>query len=126
MKRTHSAIVGTVVLGAVGLVLCLGAGQETSSAGQYKTVFVGTVMEPGRGGPSDVAPDGRKFAESVQRSITNLAREGYEVVETIPVIRGNYRWETGMPKDSMNAASAFGYGYGYSYTSGVTIVARKR
>jgi hypothetical protein len=82
-------------------------------------------MKAGRGGPSDVEPDGTKFAVSVQQAITNLAREGYEVVETIPVLRGSYRWETGMPKDSMNAASAFGYGYGYSYTSGVTIVARK-
>ena len=126
MKRTNTAIVVTVVLGALGVVLCLGAGQEPDQAAQYKTVFVATVMQPGRGGVSDVAPDGPKFAQGVQTAITNLARQGYDVVETIPVIRGNYRWETGTPRDSMDSASAFGYGYGYSYTSGVTIVARKR
>lgn len=77
-------------------------------------------------GWSDCEIDGGQLSEDLQRAISNLNDEGYEVVSVSPVVSAkyDYRWEQQKGASSWGG-SGYGYGYGYSYTEGLTVVAKK-
>lgn len=129
MNRKSLQIFGLVVLGGAALFLSLGADEARPKAATYQTVFVPAMITP-PGSPIDAptTPDGKKLATDIDAAIKQLAGKGYEVVEIIPVTKGEYRWRNEQTVDrggSNSAASAYGWGYGFGITSGVLIVAKK-
>jgi hypothetical protein len=77
-------------------------------------------------GWSDREVDGQRLAEDIHEVVTQLNREGYEVVTLQTSTSGAYAYKYEHHKGGLNVGgSGYGYGYGYSYTEGVTIVAKK-
>jgi hypothetical protein len=82
-------------------------------------------------GWSDVQIDGELLTDDINKAVTTLNEEGYEVQSILPITSGAYAFKYDY-KAAYSSGSIFegggwgyGYGYGYSYTEGVTIVARK-
>lgn len=127
MSACKISVVIAIAAGALLLTHVAGAADQDAPSVSYKTVFVAAVLKPAeQPGGSEIEVDGAKFAKDVQAAVETLARDGYTVESTIPVISGRYRWQSEEPIKRSQSASASAYGYGYSVTSGVTIVACKR
>lgn len=71
-------------------------------------------------GFSDSEIDGEAFAKDLERAISQLNSEGYEVQAVLPVISGRYK-----SKVNYEIHHTYGYGYGYSFTEGAIIIGKK-
>ncbi len=87
-------------------------------------------------GYSDSKVDGKRLAEDLDKEITKLNAEGYEVVNVASVISGeyNYKYEQDHKRDYGSYGNGgygwgygwgYGYGYGYSYTDSLIVIAKK-
>ena len=82
------------------------------------------VKEWQQTGYSDRWIDGERLANDIANAVSELNKEGFEVVTITPITSGEYNYEWAQQKRGYGG-SGYGYGYGYSYTEGVTIVAKK-
>ena len=70
----------------------------------------------------------KDFMQDVENKVTELNKEGYEIISVVPITRGvaNYAYKTKTDTVFQGGAGwGYGYGYGYGYTSGMTIFVRK-
>lgn len=102
--------------------------------GKTKTGFVGQEKEVTEDkvewiqtGWSDSLIDGEKLAKDLEKTVSKLNKDGYEVISVVPITSGNYHYnDQDVSKFNLdNAPFKEGYGYGYSFTSGLIITASK-
>ncbi|MCI6153186.1 MAG: hypothetical protein MR673_08695 [Fusobacterium perfoetens] len=88
-------------------------------------------------GYSDCLIDGELLTDDINRAITKLNNEGYEIVSITPITSGSYRYQydagniTSSKRilhetEAVRGTSGYGFGYGFSYTESVIILARKK
>lgn len=74
-------------------------------------------------GESDVCVDSARLAMDLTAACCELDQYGYDVLQVIDVLNGNYSYDW---RCWERKQSAGGYGYGYSTTAAIVIVAKKR
>ena len=104
-------------------------------SGEVKKSFFGSekpVMQEEKQwvetGTSDCIVDAPRLAKDIDQAVSNLNKEGFEIVTIMPVTSGSYKYAyaaNGHRLDNHCAGGGYGYGYGYSYTEGVVIIARQ-
>lgn len=109
----------------------LGFGEKDVTKKEIQTQEVGV---------SDCEIDGELLTEDIDKALTVLNEEGYELVSISPTLSGayNYKYQaqgvsssrrTGFfdnnTTEEISGGASFGYGFGFSYTEGVTIIAKK-
>ncbi len=76
---------------------------------------------------SDVQIDADDFGLKIATACNELDQDGYDVVEMIPILRGNYQYQKDkgiLQKGSGTIGQSISFGY--SITDGVTIIAKRR
>lgn len=80
-------------------------------------------------GWSDCDIDGERLANDLAKAVSELNREGYEVVSVTPITSGGYDFQHGATGVNSGAMVGFQYGYsfgyGYSFTSSLIVTSRK-
>jgi hypothetical protein len=115
---------GGSIVGSKGRSLLVVIGGSISM--NYKTVFIKAKFEPTGQKigitESDSEIDGYQLSVDVQKAISLLATDGYEIVSMEQVISGRYQSKF---KEAGFSGTDGGWGYGYSFTEGMIILARK-
>ncbi|MEM1346565.1 MAG: hypothetical protein AAGI34_18555 [Pseudomonadota bacterium] len=71
---------------------------------------------------SDVIPDYQELSDRIAENCEDLERSGYRVISVLPIVEGNYRWNS----LTNNMSHGFGgYGYGFGVTRGAIITGRR-
>ncbi len=83
-------------------------------------------------GWSDTQIDAKRLAEDLDKAISELNANGYEIISVTPIISGKYQFEKDYKKGEVGFTESkggwgygWGYGYGYSYTDSLIVVAKK-
>lgn len=85
----------------------------------------GTALKTPEGyeqkGWSDCQIDGERLADDLNKAISKLEGEGFEVVSVTNITSGSYNSDF-----SSQDKSSYGWGYGFSYSEGVLITAKRQ
>ena len=76
---------------------------------------------------SDVQIDADDLGIKIAQACNDLDKEGYDVVEMIPVLRGNYQYQKDqgiLQKGTGSIGQSISFGY--SLTDAVTVIAKRR
>lgn len=100
----------------------------------YKAVWVSSHLEGGKQwkatGHSACVVKGFMLSVEIQAALSELEKDGYEVIAITPVISGAWQGDhktevIGSKASPYSGGWGWGYGYGYSVTEGVIITAKK-
>jgi hypothetical protein len=95
-----------------------------------------TIEEDVEDGYSDSIIDSNRLSEDLNKLITKLNEDGFEVVNITPIISGNYqyKWQAqGITSskrllsetEKVQGGASYGFGYGFSYTDSLLVHAKK-
>lgn len=102
--------------------------------GEVKKGFFGIESEVTRKekqlvqtGWSDTIIDSERLSNDLNKVVSQLNDEGFEVISITPITSGNYNYDHNFSSGGFesNGYGGYGYGYGYSYTSSLIVVAKK-
>jgi hypothetical protein len=131
MRRSSWQIACAALMAGAVVFFAMGAGQSTAPPADaktptYKTVYVaGKPLPPVNAAESSTAVDPEGLKNDIEKQLKNLAKDGFEIVEIMPIETGVYKYDWKQTVQRESSASAYGWGYGFGITGGVMIIAVK-